>query len=35
MVGMVDGLVTGCEVPFRAFWCKARGGGGSIRLPLR
>jgi hypothetical protein len=31
MVVLVDGLVAGSEVPLRASWCKARGGGGRLR----
>jgi hypothetical protein len=31
MVGLVDRLVGGLEVPLRAFCCKAKGGGGRLR----
>ena len=31
MVGLVNRLVGGLEVPLRALWCKARGGGGRLR----
>lgn len=31
MVGLIETLAEGLEVPFRAFWCKARGGGGRLR----
>jgi hypothetical protein len=31
MVGLVNRLVGGLEVPLRAFWRKARGGGGRLR----
>jgi len=31
MVGLVDRLVGGLEVPLRAFCWKARGGGGRLR----
>jgi len=31
MVGLVDRLVGGLEVPLRAFCCKSTGGGGRLR----
>jgi len=31
MVGLIDGLVGGLEVPLREFYWKARGGGGRLR----
>jgi len=31
MVGLVNGLLGGLEVPLRAFCWKARGGGGRLR----
>ena len=31
MVGLVNGLVGGLEVPLGAFGCKTRGGGGRLR----
>jgi len=31
MVGLVNRLVGGLEVPLRALWGKARGGGGRLR----
>ena len=31
MVRPVNGIVQGLKVLFRAFWCKARGGGGRLR----
>ena len=31
IVGLVNRLVGGLEVPLRALWCEARGGGGRLR----
>jgi len=31
MVELVNRLLGGSEVPLRAFYCRARGGGGRLR----